>query len=152
MSGSVNKVILLGRCGKDPEVRNLQDGSRVVNLTVATSDRWKDKQTGTLKEKTEWTNVVIWNEKLGEIAEKYLQKGSKVYLEGALQTRKWTDQSGQDRYTTEVVLQRFRGELTLLDPKESGQGTSTAEAYAPVGKPTPAGGRGVDDLEEQIPF
>ena len=117
MSGSVNKVILVGNLGRDPEVRYMKNGNKIVNLNLATTESWKDKTTGEQKVKTEWHRVVIFNEKLGEVAEKYLRKGSKIYLEGALQTRKWTDQSGADKYTTEIVLQRFRGELTMLDSK-----------------------------------
>src|SRR3712207_2312071 len=120
MAGSVNKVILVGNLGKDPEVRRLNSGEPVVNLRIATSENWKDKATGERKERTEWHNVVIFNENLSRIAEQYLRKGSKVYLEGQLQTRKWQDQSGQEKYTTEVVLQRFRGELTILDSRGSG--------------------------------
>ncbi len=120
MAGSVNKVILVGNLGKDPEVRSMQSGDRVASFPVATSERWKDKASGERKEKTEWHKVAIFDERLVDIAEKYLRKGSKVYLEGQLQTRKWTDQSGQERYTTEVVLQRFRGDLTLLDSKSDG--------------------------------
>jgi len=115
MAGSVNKVILVGNLGADPEIRRTQDGRPVANLRLATSDSWKDKATGERREKTEWHRVVIFNENLCRIAEQYLKKGSKVYIEGQLQTRKWQDQSGQDRYSTEVVLQGFRGELTLLD-------------------------------------
>ncbi|MCC6983973.1 MAG: single-stranded DNA-binding protein, partial [Bauldia sp.] len=122
MSGSVNKVILIGNLGKDPEVRKLNSGGSVVNLRVATTESWRDKATGERQERTEWHSVVIFNENLAKVAEQYLRKGSKVYLEGQLQTRKWQDQSGQDRYTTEVVLQRFRGELTLLDSRGGGQG------------------------------
>ena len=114
---SVNKVILVGNLGKDPEVKSMQSGDRVASFPVATSERWKDKATGERKEKTEWHKVAIFDERLVEIAEKYLRKGSKVYLEGQLQTRKWNDQNGQERYTTEIVLQRFRGDLTLLDAK-----------------------------------
>lgn len=114
---SVNKVILVGNLGKDPEVRSMQSGDRVASFPIATSERWKDKATGERKEKTEWHKVTIFDERLVEIAEKYLRKGSKVYLEGHLQTRKWNDQNGQERYTTEIVLQRFRGDLTLLDAK-----------------------------------
>src|ERR671926_48289 len=123
MAGSVNKVILVGNLGKDPEVRRLNSGEPVVNLRIATSESWKDKATGERKERTEWHNVVIFNENLARVAEQYLRKGSKVYVEGQLQTRKWQDQSGQDRYTTEVVIQRFNGELVLLDSREgSGAG------------------------------
>src|SRR3974377_313167 len=120
MAGSVNKVILVGNLGRDPELRSTQDGIRIANLAVATSESWRDRVSGERKERTEWHRVVIFNERLGEIAEKYLKKGSKVYLEGALQSRKWTDNSGQERYTTEVVLQRFRGELTMLDGARGG--------------------------------
>src|SRR6516164_8577343 len=114
MAGSVNKVILVGNLGRDPEIRSMQDGNRVANLAVATSESWRDRVSGERKERTEWHRVVIFNERLAEIAEKYLKKGSKVYLEGALQTRRWSDQCGQERYTTEIVLSRFRGELTML--------------------------------------
>jgi single-strand DNA-binding protein len=109
MAGTVNKVILVGNLGRDPEIRSTQDGTKITHLSVATTDTWRDRTSGERRERTEWHRIVIFNEKLGEVAEKYLRKGSKVYLEGALQTRKWTDQSGQDRYTTEVVLQRYRG-------------------------------------------
>ena len=120
MAGSVNKVILIGNLGKDPEVRRLNSGDQVVNFPLATSETWRDKTSGERKERTEWHNVVIFNENLGKIAEQYCKKGSKVYIEGQMQTRKWQDQSGADRYTTEVVLQRFRGELTLLDSRGGG--------------------------------
>ena len=120
MAGSVNKVILAGNLGLDPEVRFSQSGSKIVNMSVATSESWKDKQTGERKEKTEWHRIVIFNERLADVAEKYLKKGSKVYLEGALQTRKWTDKEGAEKYTTEVVIDRFRGELTMLDTKGGG--------------------------------
>src|SRR5215204_3373399 len=122
MAGSVNKVILVGNLGKDPEVRRMGSGEPVVNLSLATSESWKDKATGERKEKTEWHRVVIFNEKLARVAEQYLKKGSKVYVEGQLQTRKWTDQSGQEKYSTEVVIQRFRGDLTLLDGRGGGGG------------------------------
>ena len=122
MAGSVNKVILLGNLGRDPEVRAMQNGDKIVQLSVATSDRWKDKSSGEQRERTEWHRVVIFNDALGKIAEQYLKKGSTVYLEGQLQTRKWTDQqSGQEKYTTEVVLQRYRGELTLLGSRPENQ-------------------------------
>lgn len=114
MSGSVNKVILVGNLGRDPEIRSMSDGNKVVNLSVATSERWKDRQTGEPRERTEWHRVVIFNDQLANVAEQYLRKGSTVYLEGQLQTRKWTDQAGVEKYTTEVVLQRYRGELTML--------------------------------------
>ncbi len=122
MAGSVNKVILIGNLGRDPEVRSLNNGDKVVNLRIATSENWRDKATGERKEKTEWHSVVIFNENLARVAEQYTRKGSKVYVEGQLQTRKWTDQQGQERYTTEIVLQRFRGELTLLDGRGEGGG------------------------------
>lgn len=122
MAGSVNKVILVGNLGKDPEVRNTQSGSKIVNLTVATSETWNDRQSGERKERTEWHRVVIFNDRLGDVAERFLRKGRKVYLEGELRTRKWTDQSGQERYTTEVTIDRFRGELVLLDSNRSGGG------------------------------
>ncbi len=119
MSGSINKVILVGNLGRDPEIRSTQDGRKIANLSLATSDTWKDKNSGERREKSEWHRVVIFGP-LAEIAEKYLRKGSKVYLEGALQTRKWQDQSGQDKYSTEVVLQQYRGELVMLDSKPDG--------------------------------
>ena len=122
MSGSVNKVTLVGNLGRDPEIRAMQNGDKIVQISIATSDRWKDKSTGEQKERTEWHRVVIFNEALGKIAEQYLKKGSTVYIEGQLQTRKWTDQqSGQEKYTTEVVLQRYRGELTLLGSRPDNQ-------------------------------
>src|SRR5271168_4062851 len=120
MAGSVNKVILVGNLGKDPKVSQLNSGDRVVNFTLATSDSWKDKNTGERKERTEWHNVVVFNENIGRIVEQYCKKGAKVYLEGQIQTRKYTDQSGAEKYITEIVLQRFRGELTLLDSRGSG--------------------------------
>ena len=122
MSGSVNKVTLVGNLGRDPEVRAMQNGDKIVQLSIATSDKWKDKSSGEQRERTEWHRVVIFNDALGKIAEQYLKKGSSVYLEGQLQTRKWTDQqSGQEKYTTEVVLQRYRGELTLLGSRSENQ-------------------------------
>ena len=127
MAGSVNKVILVGNLGKDPEIRSTNDGTKVASLTVATSENWKDRATGERKERTEWHRVVIFNDRLVEVAERYLKKGAKVYLEGALQTRKWTDNSGQERYTTEVVLQKFRGELTMLDSRQGGGGGGGGE-------------------------
>ncbi|MCM5552669.1 single-stranded DNA-binding protein [Pleomorphomonas sp. NRK KF1] len=127
MAGSVNKVILIGNLGRDPEVRRMGSGDAVVNLRIATSENWRDRQSGERKERTEWHSVVIFNENLAKVAEQYLKKGSKVYVEGQLQTRKWTDQSGQERYTTEVVLQRFRGELTILDSRGEGGGRSEGD-------------------------
>ena len=122
MAGSVNKVILIGNLGRDPEVRSTQDGMKIVQLSIATSESWKDKMSGERKDKTEWHRVVIFNERLAEVAEKFLKKGSKVYVEGQLQTRKWTDKDGLEKYTTEVVLSRFRGELTMLDGRSEGGG------------------------------
>lgn len=122
MAGSVNKVILVGNLGRDPEVRSMQDGRSMVNMSVATSENWRDRQSGERKERTEWHRVVIFNEKLAEVAQKYIRKGSKVYVEGQLSTRKWTDQSGQERYTTEVVIPRFGGALTMLDGRGDGAG------------------------------
>lgn len=128
MAGSVNKVIIVGNLGRDPEVRNFQNGGKVVNLRLATSDTWKDKQ-GQKQERTEWHSVAIFNEKLGEIAEKYLRKGSKVYIEGKLETRKWQDVSGQDKYSTEITLRNFGGELTLLDSKgQAGEANPVRES------------------------
>ena len=127
MAGSVNKVILVGNLGRDPETRRLASGDPVVNLRIATSESWKDKATGERKEKTEWHSVVIYNDNLARVAEQYLRKGSKVYIEGQLQTRKWTDNSGVEKYTTEVVLQRFRGEMTILDGRGGGGGDFAGE-------------------------
>ena len=152
MSGSVNKVILVGNLGRDPEVRHTNDGNPIVNLSVATSERWRDRTTGDRRERTEWHRVVIFNERLGEVAQKYLHKGSKVYLEGQLQTRKWTDQQGQERYSTEVVLQRFRGELTMLDSR--GEGGGGGGGYDSPGGGFESGGSssGGGDLDDEIPF
>jgi single-strand DNA-binding protein len=153
MAGSVNKVILVGNLGRDPEIKHMPSGGMVVNVSVATSENWRDKNTGERKERTEWHRVVIFNEKLGEIAQKYLRKGSKVYLEGELQTRKWTDKDNQERYTTEVVLQRFRGALTLLDSR--GGGDSAGEDYtngATSSGPPPSRGGGRDTLDDDVPF
>lgn len=168
MAGSVNKVILVGNLGRDPETRRLGSGEPVVNLRIATSESWKDKATGERKEKTEWHSVVIFNENLCRIAEQYLRKGSKVYVEGQLQTRKWQDQSGQERYTTEVVISRFRGDLTLLDGRSGGGGehgdagggqiSRGGDDFGRSGpmekKPAMAGGgRGYSrDLDDDIPF
>jgi single-strand DNA-binding protein len=173
MAGSVNKVILVGNLGRDPEVRRLNSGEPVVNLRIATSETWKDKGSGERKEKTEWHSVVIFNENLARVAEQYLKKGSKVYVEGQLQTRKWTDQQGQEKYSTEVVLQRFRGELTILDSRgggsaefgdeEPGQVRSGGEfgrSAPPDRRPAPAqtsgggggGGSRYSDLDDDIPF
>lgn len=129
MAGSVNKVILVGNLGADPEVRRLNSGDPVVNLRIATSENWRDKSTGERREKTEWHNVVIFNDNLAKVAENYLKKGSKVYVEGQLQTRKWQDRDGNDKYTTEVVLQRYRGELTMLDGRGEGGGDRMGGGY-----------------------
>jgi single-strand DNA-binding protein len=164
MAGSVNKVILVGNLGRDPEVRYTQDGAKIVHLAIATSERWRDRNSGENRERTEWHRVVIFNERLGEVAEKYLSKGRSVYLEGQLQTRKWQDQSGQERYTTEVVLQRFRGELVLLggrdegasppDDRDSDWGRGAAEPASGGGGSRQRGGGsgGFDDLDDEIPF
>lgn len=157
MSGSVNKVILVGNLGRDPEVRSMQSGDKVCNLSVATSERWKDRNSGEMQEKTEWHRVVMFDQKLVEVAEKYLQKGAKVFLEGQLQTRKWTDQSGQEKYTTEVVLQRFRGEMVMLDSRGAGGGGGYDSAPAHDQQPAMAAGGGGglgggDDLDDEIPF
>jgi single-strand DNA-binding protein len=156
MAGSVNKVILVGNLGRDPEVRSTQDGTKVANLSLATSENWKDKNSGERRERTEWHRVVIFNERLADVAEKYLKKGSKVYIEGQLQTRKWTDQSGTEKYTTEVVLQRFRGELTMLDgrggaPADAGEGGGMSESPMGGGR-SGGGGGGGGDLDDDIPF
>ena len=171
MAGSVNKVILVGNLGKDPEVRNTQAGGKIVNLTVATSESWKDRNTGERNERTEWHRVVIFNERLGEVAERYLRKGSKVYIEGALQTRKWTDQAGQEKYTTEIVISQFRGELTLLDRAGEGGGASAGGgssssgggSYRPEPRSSSSGGGAAKggwdagpgrggDIDDEIPF
>ena len=153
MSGSVNKVTLVGNLGRDPEIRAMQNGDKIVQLSVATSDRWKDKNSGEQRERTEWHRVVIFNDALGRIAEQYLKKGSTVYLEGQLQTRKWTDQqSGQEKYTTEVVLQRYKGELTLLGSRPENQvenqyNNTQIDQTEQISEPN------IDsDLDDEIPF
>jgi single-strand DNA-binding protein len=162
MAGSVNKVILIGNLGADPEIRRTQDGRPIANLRIATSETWRDKATGERREKTEWHRVVIFNEGLCRVAEQYLKKGSKIYLEGSLQTRKWQDQSGQDRYSTEVVLQGFNSVLTMLDkagagggslePSDNGGGDfgSSGPSAPREKKPAMAGARG--DMDDEIPF
>ena len=182
MAGSVNKVTLVGNLGKDPEVRNTQSGGKIVNLTVATSETWNDKASGERKEKTEWHRVVIFNERVADVAERFLKKGRKVYIEGTLQTRKWTDQSGQEKYTTEVVIDRFRGDLVLIDSNRGGEeegggyagggqassggynrdrAAPAARAPAPARGPAPSGNQGGQgggwdngggDLDDEIPF
>ena len=154
MSGSVNKVTLVGNLGRDPEVRAMQNGDKIVQLSVATSDRWKDKSSGEQRERTEWHRVVIFNDALGKIAEQYLKKGSTVYLEGQLQTRKWTDQqSGQEKYTTEVVLQRYRGELTLLGSRLDNQ-ISNDQQNAEIDQSNQISMSDdiASDLDDEIPF
>jgi single-strand DNA-binding protein len=175
MSGSVNKVTLVGNLGKDPEVRRLTSGEPVVSLSIATSETWRDKQSGERKEKTEWHKVVIFNENIAKVAEQYLRKGTKVYLEGQLQTRKWADQSGVEKYTTEIVLQRYRGEMTILDSRQGGGedagmgggsgdrqmsdrsgggnfGRSSPTERQPAMASSSGGSRGSAPLDDDIPF
>ena len=163
MAGSVNKVILVGNLGRDPEVRMTQSNMKVVNLNVATSERWRDRNSGETQERTEWHRVVIFNDMLGDVAERYLKKGSTVYLEGQLQTRKWQDQSGQDRYTTEVVIGRFRGDLQMIGPRDGGGGNSLGSGGGGGRVGGPGGGPGGDDygggrpggeqgFDDDIPF
>jgi single-strand DNA-binding protein len=174
MAGSVNKVILIGNLGRDPEVRTTQAGGKIVNLALATSDTWNDRQSGERRERTEWHRVVIFNERLADVAERFLKKGSKIYVEGSLQTRKWTDQGGQERYTTEVVLQNFNGQLTMLDTRagsgggeaqgggmaEPAMGGGAPPARAPARAPAGRGGgapswdapKGGGDIDDDIPF
>lgn len=169
MAGSVNKVILVGNLGRDPEVKSMQDGRSMVNMSIATSDTWRDRQSGERKERTEWHRVVIFNEKLAEVAQKFVRKGSKIYVEGQLSTRKWTDQSGQERYTTEVVIPRFGGALTMLDGRSGGGEGAGAGAGGGMddemgggppmsggggggggGRPAARGGKA--ELDDDIPF
>src|SRR3954453_15706164 len=169
MAGSVNKVILVGNLGRDPEARNMQSGDKVVSFSIATSESWNDRASGERKEKTQWHRIAIFNEKLGEIAEKYLKKGSKVYIEGQIESRKYTDKDGQERETTEIVLGRFRGELTLLDGRGGGEagegggyggggGRSSGGGDRPARGGTGGGGgwdskpKGGSDLDDDIPF
>ncbi len=162
MAGSVNKVILIGNLGRDPETRRLGNGDPVVNLRIATSESWRDKQSGERREKTEWHSVVIFNENLAKVAEQYLRKGSKVYVEGSIQTRKWQDKDGKDQYSTEIVLQKFRGELAILDGREGssegrsdGGSTSGGSRSSDSGRGSGGGGQGsgrTTDLEDDIPF
>lgn len=164
MAGSINKVILVGNLGRDPEIRSTQDGMRIANLAIATSESWRDRVSGERRERTEWHRVVIFNERLAEVAEKYLKKGRRVYVEGALQTRKWTDNSGQERYTTEVVLSRFRGDLVMLDggagapsieggydEREIGGGLGETPRASDPASSSPAR-TPVNDLDDEIPF
>ena len=165
MAGSVNKVILVGNLGRDPEIRSMNSGDRVCNLSLATSESWNDKNSGERQERTEWHRVVIFDQKLIEVCEKYVKKGSKLYIEGQLQTRKWTDQSGVEKYSTEVVLQRFRGQLTMLDSRGGGGGYDAEQGAGQGGDPdygqatmAAAGvsggvsGGGGSDLDDEIPF
>jgi single-strand DNA-binding protein len=163
MAGSVNKVILVGNLGADPEIRRLNSGDPVVNLRIATSETWRDRNSGERKERTEWHNVVIFNDNLAKVAEQYLKKGMKVYIEGQLQTRKWQDQTGNDRYTTEVVLQKFRGELQMLDARGQGGGEAQVSyggrdtdfgQSGPMesGRSAPRGAGSSRDLDDEIPF
>jgi single-strand DNA-binding protein len=157
MAGSVNKVILVGNLGADPEVRALSSGDRVANLRIATSETWRDRSSGERKERTEWHRVVIFNENLVKVAESYLRKGSKVYIEGAIQTRKWTDQSGVEKYSTEIVLQKFRGELTMLDGRggDSDDGGGSGGGFSSSGPRSQPSGPREDfsaDLDDEIPF
>ncbi len=148
MAGSVNKVILVGNLGRDPEIRSMQNGGRVANLSLATSESWKDRNSGERREKTEWHRVVVFNENLVRVCENYLKKGSKIYLEGQIETRKWQDQSGQERYTTEIVLRPYRGELTMLDGRGEGGGQQ-AGSFGSSDGPPPAG---AEPLDDDIPF
>lgn len=149
----VNKVILVGNLGRDPESRTFANGDKVVNFTLATSETWNDKATGERKEKTEWHKVAIFNERIATVAENWLRKGSKVYVEGSLQTRQWTDQSGQERYTTEVVIGRFKGDLTLLDRKSDGESAPAGTGYTGRSAPQPAAHAVAPrDLDDEIPF
>lgn len=166
MAGSVNKVILVGNLGADPDVKRMSSGDPVVNLSIATSESWRDKESGERRDRTEWHRVVIFNEQLAKVAEQYLKKGAKVYIEGQLQTRKWQDQNGQDKYTTEIVLQRFRGELQMLDSRSEGQGqgnygggqqrVSNDSGYSgggnQGGQPSSGGGDFSRDMDDEIPF
>jgi single-strand DNA-binding protein len=173
MAGSINKVILVGNLGRDPESRTMQDGSPVVNLSIATSETWRDRSSGERRERTEWHRVVIFNENLAKVAQQYLKKGSTVYIEGQLQTRKWTDQSGQEKYTTEIVLQRYRGELTMLGGRGDNQSGGFGDSQSGYGggdfggqsSGQSAGGQsaggqaaggaamgGGADLDDEIPF
>ena len=160
MAGSVNKVILVGNLGRDPEIRTTNDGTKIANLSLATSESWRDRNSGERRERTEWHRVVIFNDRLVDVVEKYLNKGSKIYIEGQLQTRKWTDRDGQERYTTEVVLQRFRGELTMLDGRGGGGGGDFGGGGSDFGGGGgqdfggggSSSGGGAGDLDDDIPF
>ena len=152
MAGSLNKVTLIGNLGKDPESRTMQNGGKVVSFSIATSESWKDKTSGERQERTQWHNIVIFNEQIGGVAEKYLKKGAKIYLEGQLETRKWQDKDGNDKWTTEVVLRPYRGELTMLDGKKGDDGPAyDQEAGTHAGDQQPPA-RSTDELEDEIPF
>ena len=153
VAASVNKVILVGNLGRDPEVRFNPEGGKIVNLSLATGESWRDKTTGERRDRTEWHRVVIFNERLAEVAERYLKKGSKIFLEGQLQTRKWTDQEGKERYTTEIVVSRYRGELTMLDSRNASEESANAEGghdFSSAGPAAPA--QNFDHLNDEIPF
>ncbi|MEE8663474.1 MAG: single-stranded DNA-binding protein [Acetobacter sp.] len=150
MAGSVNKVVLVGNIGKDPEVRSGQSGTKIVSLSLATSETWNDRASGERRERTEWHRVVIFNERLADVAERFVKKGSKLYLEGALRTRKWTDQSGQDRYTTEVIIEKFRGELVLLDRRDDAGAPDSPVNSRPQNSNRQSSGW--DDMDDEIPF
>jgi single-strand DNA-binding protein len=152
MAGSVNKVILVGNLGKDPEIKMMQDGTKLANFTMATSETWKDRDTQERKEKTEWHRVVVFNDRLADIAEKYLRKGSKIYVEGQLQTRKWTDQSGQERYTTEVVISRFRGEIAMLDGARSQGESFGSEGTGSIMPPSQESFPVAEPIDDELPF
>ncbi len=152
MAGSLNQVQLIGNLGKDPEVRSLQNGGKVAQFSLATSESWKDKNTGERREKTEWHRVVLWSEGLVRVAEQYLSKGSKVFIQGKLQTRKWEDQNGQERYTTEVVLQGFGGTLLMLDGRRDGGGRSDGGGSSDGGYGTSASNEYAPDLDDEVPF
>jgi single-strand DNA-binding protein len=152
MAGSVNKVILVGNLGKDPEIKMTQEGTKIVNFSLATSEQWKDRNTQERKERTEWHRVVVFNEKLAEIAEKYLRKGSKIYVEGQLQTRKWTDQTGQERYTTEIIVPRFRGEITMLDSVRSQGAGGENDSYDLPSHSAREAFPSVGTIDDEIPF
>lgn len=153
MAASVNKVILVGNLGRDPEVRFNPEGGKIVNLSLATGESWRDKATGERRDRTEWHRVVIFNERLAEVAERYLKKGSKIFLEGQLQTRKWTDQEGKERYTTEIIVSRYRGELTMLDSRNASEEGASVEGghdFSSAGPSAPA--QNFDHLNDEIPF
>ena len=152
MAGSLNKVTLIGNIGRDPEIRSLQDGREVANLSVATSESWKDKSTGEKKERTEWHRVVVFSQPLIGLIKNYITKGSKLYIEGSLQTRKWSDQSGVERYTTEVVLQAYGGSLVMLDNKGSNENYSDSSSASSQGSATGTDGYQVQDMDDEIPF